>query len=208
MSDEVRAQLLANMRRDVAEETSPSKRPRVDAHERTPVAVQQLDGPLDLARELAAGVDVVRGSADPTRSATARYLVLLQGGAVPSLAEAPLSDALVDFVEVLQVMPEELEPALYRHLQTWNGASTRALSLLATLRPCRFDQVCSARHFVQTDHAATAAPLGTRAPRQGVFLAARPWQVRLFSRARAPRSNTATPDMPWSPRCRCCTSGG
>jgi len=134
---------MANMRRDVAEDASPSKRPRVDAHERAPVAVQQLDGPLDLARELAAGVNVVRGSADPTRSATARYLALLQGGALPSLAEAPLSEALVDFVEVLQVLPGELEPALYRHLQTWNGASTRALGLLTRLRPCPFDQVCS-----------------------------------------------------------------
>jgi len=60
-----------------------------------------LDGPRDLARELAAGVRVDRGNVHPVKNPIMRHLALLGNPqSVSSLSDALISDELVDYVEV------------------------------------------------------------------------------------------------------------
>ena len=147
-------------------EGTPVKRARLhEGSERGPaVALAQLQGPRDYARELAAGGAVERGTwlagwlasdwrrtltaprpgdVDVTRSAAGRHWLALQphGGPLPALADAALDAGVLSCVETLQFLPRELEAGVYRALQTWDGASLAPLQLLSRLRPCVFDQL-------------------------------------------------------------------
>jgi hypothetical protein len=143
--------LMPRVALDITPNNNNNKRQRFMFPNTTTIALDQLDGPLDLARELALGNKIARGGGG--EQMTAHLDLLTLPTSVPTLSSTTSlsTNKLTDYVELLQVLPKELEPMLYRGLQIWDGESTsHLLVLLQRVRPCRYEQL----------HRLALAPLG------------------------------------------------